>query len=59
MNNEFERDLLYNYLKDKIERGKELPIKNEIVYNTYQDNIIGTWTFKGLIKYIYDLEDKK
>jgi hypothetical protein len=59
MSKEFERDLLYKYLYEKIALGKDLPVKDEVVCNTFKDNIYCTWTFKGLIKEIYDLEDKK
>lgn len=55
---EFERDILYNYLSELIIKGKDLPIKDEVVYSTFKGNEYIDWTFKGLLKYIYDLEDK-
>ena len=58
MTKDYARDILWNYLKYKIQDKKELPIWDESVTTTYENNILATWTFRGLVKFIYDLEDK-
>jgi len=59
MTEELARDILHNYLQDKIENKKELPIWDERITTTYENNVLATWTFRGIIKYLYNLEDKK
>jgi len=58
MKKELARDILYNYLQDKIVNKSELPIWDERITTTYEDNILATWTFRGIVKFIYNLEDK-
>jgi len=58
MNEELARDILYNYLKDKIENGKELPIWDEIVTRTYENNVLASWTFRGLLQYLYKINEE-
>jgi hypothetical protein len=55
MNKELARDILYNYLQEKIENKKELPIWDEVVTKTYENNVLASWTFRGLLQYIYEL----
>ena len=59
MNEELARDILYNYLKDKIENRKELPIWDEIVTTTYENNVLASWTFRGLLQYLYKIDEEK
>jgi hypothetical protein len=58
MNEELARDILYNYLKDKIENRKELPIWDEIVTTTYENNVLASWTFRGLLQYLYKINEE-
>ncbi|NBV92124.1 MAG: hypothetical protein EBR91_08150 [Flavobacteriia bacterium] len=58
MNKELARDILYNYLQEKIENKKELPIWDEIITTTYENNVLASWTFRGILQYLYNLEDK-
>jgi hypothetical protein len=55
MNKELARDILYNYLEEKIKNGKDLPIWDEVVTTTYENNVLASWTFRGLLQYIYEL----
>jgi hypothetical protein len=59
MTKEDARTLLRNYFKEKIEDYNELPIYDEVVTMEYSNQEISTWTFRGLLKYVYELEDKK
>ena len=59
MNEELARDILYNYLQDKIENKKELPIWDERITTTYENNVLATWTFRGILKYLYKLQDNE
>jgi hypothetical protein len=59
MTKEDARTLLLNYLKEKIEEQNELPIYDEVVTREYSNQEISTWTFRGLLQFIYELEDKK
>jgi hypothetical protein len=59
MTKEDARTLLRNYLKEKIEDYNELPIYDEVVTMEYSNQEICTWTFRGLLQFIYELEDKK
>jgi hypothetical protein len=59
MTKELARDILWNYCEEKIKDGKDLPIYDEVVTTTYENNVLATWTFRGLLKFIYELEDKK
>jgi hypothetical protein len=59
MTTELARTLLKNFCKEKIEDGQELPIYDEVVTRTYSNGTLNTWTFRGLLKFIYELEDKK
>jgi hypothetical protein len=59
MTKELARDILWNFCKEKIKDGKDLPIYDARVTTTYENNVLATWTFRGLLKYIYELEDKK
>lgn len=58
MNKELARDILYNYLEYKIENKLELPIWDEIITQTYEKNGFTTWTFRGILQYLYNIEDK-
>jgi hypothetical protein len=58
MTKELARDILWNFCKEKTKHGKDLPIYGERVTTTYENNVLATWTFRGLLKYIYELEDK-
>ena len=55
MNKEIARNILYNYLKSKINNNQDLPIWDEIIYSTYENNVLDEWTFRGLLQYIYEL----
>ena len=59
MTKEDARTLLRNYLKEKIEDYNELPIYDEVVTMEYSNQEISTWTFRGLLQYVYELQDKK
>jgi hypothetical protein len=59
MNEELARDILYNYLQDKIENKKALPIWDEIVTTTYENNVLASWTFRGLLQYLYKIDEEK
>ena len=58
MNKELARDILYNYLQEKIQNKKELPIYDEVITTTYENNVLASWTFIGILEYIYNLEKK-
>ena len=58
MTKELARDILHNYLQEKIENKSELPIWDERITTTYENNVLATWTFRGIVKYLYNLEDK-
>jgi acid stress-induced BolA-like protein IbaG/YrbA len=68
MTKEEAREILENWISEKTQdhsgehRNMTLPIVDEIVYNKtsfdVQQTIREQWSFKGLIKFIYDLEDK-
>jgi hypothetical protein len=58
MNEELARDILYNYLQDKIENRKELPMWDEIVTTTYENNVLASWTFRGLLQYLYKINEE-
>ena len=58
MTKELARDILYNYLQEKIENKSELPIWDEKITTTYENNVLATWTFRGIIKYLYELDNK-
>jgi hypothetical protein len=58
MTKELARDILYNYLQEKIENKSELPIWDERITTTYEDNVLATWTFRGILQFIYNLEEK-
>jgi len=55
---ELARTLLRNFCKEKTKDGHELPIYDEVVTRTYNNKTLNTWTFRGLLKFIYELEDK-
>ena len=56
MNKELAREILLNFVKEKIKDGKDLPIYDEVVITTtYKNNELGTWTFRGLLQFIYKL----
>lgn len=57
MTPEVARQILENWIKDKIELGSVLPVWDEQVAATYGENQITVWTFRELIKYIYKLQD--
>jgi hypothetical protein len=59
MSKELARDIVWNFCKEKTKDGKDLPIYDEVVTTTYENNVLATWTFRGLLKFIYELEDKK
>jgi hypothetical protein len=58
MTEELARDILYNYLKKKIENKQELPIWDERITTTYENNVLATWTFRGILQFIYNLKDE-
>ena len=58
MTDELARDILYNYLQKKIENKQELPIWDEIITRTYENNVLATWTFRGILQFIYNLKDE-
>jgi hypothetical protein len=58
MTDELARDILYNYLKEKIENKQELPIWDERITTTYENNVLATWTFRGILQFIYNLKDE-
>jgi hypothetical protein len=58
MTKELARDILHNYLEEKMKNKSELPIWDERITTTYEDNILATWTFRGILKFVYNLEDK-
>ena len=58
MTKELARDILYNYLEEKIENKSELPIWDEVITTTYENNVLASWTFRGILQFIYNLEEK-
>jgi hypothetical protein len=58
MTKELARDILYNYLQNKIENRKELPIWDEKITTTYENNILATWTFRGILQFLYNIKDE-
>jgi hypothetical protein len=58
MTKELARDILYNYLQEKIENKQELPIWDEIITTTYENNVLASWTFRGILQFIYNLKDE-
>jgi hypothetical protein len=58
MTDELARDILYNYLKEKIENKQELPIWDERITTTYENNVLATWTFRGILQFLYNLKDE-
>jgi hypothetical protein len=59
MTKELARDILYNYLQYKIENKLDLPIWDERITTTYENNVLATWTFRGIVQFLYNLEDKQ
>ena len=59
MNEELARDILYNFVEEKIKNGKELPIWDERITTTYENNVLATWTFRGLLQYLYKIDEEK
>jgi hypothetical protein len=58
MTKELARDILYNYLEEKIENKQELPIWDERITTTYENNVLATWTFRGILQFLYNLKDE-
>ena len=58
MTKELARDILHNYLEEKMKNKSELPIWDERITTTYENNVLATWTFRGILKFVYNLEDK-
>jgi hypothetical protein len=58
MTDELARDILYNYLQKKIENKQELPIWDERITTTYENNVLATWTFRGILQFLYNLKDE-
>jgi hypothetical protein len=58
MTKELARDILHNYLEEKFKNKSELPIWDERITTTYENNVLATWTFRGILKFVYNLEDK-
>jgi len=58
MTDELARDILYNYLQEKIENKQELPIWDEVITTTYENNVLASWTFRGILQFIYNLKDE-
>ena len=42
-------------LENKILTNQRLPIYDEVIYRIVCDNEIKQYTFRGLLKYVYDL----
>lgn len=59
MTKELARDILHNYLEEKFQNKQELPIWDERITTTYENNVLATWTFRGIIKFLYNLEEKQ
>jgi hypothetical protein len=59
MTKELARDILHNYLEEKFKNKSDLPIWDERITTTYEDNVLATWTFRGIIKFLYNLEEKQ
>lgn len=59
MNKELARDILYNYLQYKIENKTELPIWDEVITTTYENNVLASWTFRGILQFLYNLKDEQ
>jgi hypothetical protein len=57
MTDELARDILYNYLQEKIENKQELPIWDERITTTYENNVLATWTFRGILQFLYNLKE--
>jgi hypothetical protein len=57
MTKELARDILYNYLQKKIENKQELPIWDEIITRTYENNVLATLTFRGILQFLYNLKE--
>ena len=58
MTKELAKDILYNYLQEKIENRKELPIWDERITTTYENNILATWTFRGILQFLYNIKEE-
>jgi hypothetical protein len=58
MTDELARDILYNYLQEKIENKQELPIWDERITTTYENNVLATWTFRGILQFLYNLKEE-
>lgn len=43
-------------LTNKILMNERLPIYDELIYRVVGDNEIKEYTFRGLLKYVYDLK---
>jgi len=50
-----DKDIAREYLEDFV--GCTLPIKDKIIYSEIVDNQIIHYTFRGLLKIAYDLQD--
>lgn len=59
MTKELARDILYNYMQEKIQNKKDLPVYDEVITTTYENNVLASWTFVGILKYLYNLDSKK
>ena len=59
MTKELARDILYNYLQEKIENKQELPIWDERITTTYENNVLATWTFRGILQFLYNLKEEQ
>ena len=46
MRKELARDILWNFCKEKTKEGKDLPIYDEVVTTTYENNVLATWTLE-------------
>lgn len=53
------KDEARKLLENKILTDERLPIYDEIIYKIGTKNSITDYTFRGLIKYIYELQDIK
>jgi len=43
-------------IENKILTNKRLPIYEDVIYRIVSDNEIKEYTFRGLLKYVYDLK---
>lgn len=57
MTKEEAHDILRDWLDERSDYGKDLPIFDEVVIQYFDVNCIRQYTFRGLLKIAYDLKD--